>query len=146
MNVIETVRRILSECDIMDEFNGIHVDYTEAVTGFAGLFPNGATKTGEDLIGNPKYRITFALYTGLSSANDYDRLANSDLLLRLTYFLNQQKNIAITETVNGNEYPGEITRIFCSNGLLFDYPTGDPNDGVRYQLQIGAEYAIYTED
>lgn len=146
MNVIETVKRILSECEILDELNSIHIDYTEGSTGFAGLFPNGATKTGEDLIGNPKYRITFALYTGLHSANDYDRLTNSDLMLRLTYYLNQLKNIGITETVNENEYPGEITRIFCSNGLLFDYPTGDPNDGVRYQLQIGAEYAIYTED
>lgn len=146
MNVIETVKHILSECTILDEFNDIHIDYTEGSAGFAGLFPNGATKTGEDLIGNPKYRITFALYTGLHSANDYDRLANSDLLLRLTYYLNQQKNIAITETVNDKDYPGVITRLFCSNGLLFDYPTGDPNDGVRYQLQIGAEYAIYTED
>ena len=146
MNVIETVKHILSECTIMDEFNKIHIDYTEGSVGFAGLFPNGATKSGEDLIGNPKYRITFTLYTGLNSANDYDRLANSDLLLRLTYYLNQLKNLSITENVDGHEYPGEVSRIFCSNGLLFDYPTGDPNDGVRYQLQIGAEYIIFMED
>lgn len=146
MNVIQTMKTLLSECDILDEFNGIHVDYTEGKTGEAGLFSNGAVKTGEDLIGNPKYRINFQLYTGLQSTNDYDRIRNSDLFLKLTYFLNKLKGIAITEEVDGQEYPGEITRLSCANALLFDYPNGDPFQGVRYQLQIAVDYNIYTED
>ena len=145
MNVIETVKDLLSRCSILDEFNGVHIDYTEGETGEAGLFSNGATKTGEDLIGNPRYRIAFTLYTGLRSATEYDRIQNSDLLLRLTYYLDQIKNIAITEDVNGTEYPGEITRISCANALLFDYPSGDPNKGVRYQLQISVDYRIDIE-
>ena len=145
MNVIQKIKDLLSECSILDDFNGVHIDYTEGETGEAGLFSNGASKIGEDLIGNPKYRITFTLYTGLQSATDYDRIQNSDLLLRLTYYLDRIKNIAITEDVNGTEYPGEITRISCANALLFDYPYGDPNQGVRYQLQISVDYRIDIE-
>ncbi len=146
MNVIETIKQILTDCNILDDFNGIHVDYTEGETGEAGLFSSGANKVGEDLIGNPKYRINLTLYTGLQSANDYDRLRNSDLLLRLTYYLDRLKYIAITEEVNGAQYSGEITRISCANALLFDYPYGDPMQGVRYQLQIAVDYSIGLED
>ena len=145
MNVIETIQQILTDCDILDDFNGIHVDYTEGNAGEAGLFSNGANKVGEDLIGNPKYHINFTLYTGLQSANEYDRLNNSDLLLRLTYYLDRIKYVQITEDINGTEYNGEITRISCANALLFDYPYEDPMQGVRYQLQIGVDYTIDME-
>lgn len=146
MNVIETVKKILTDCELMDEFNQIHVDYTETEESplSAGLFANGAVKTGEDIIGNPKYRMPFTLYTGLQSVNDYDRLKNSDFLLRLTYYMNGQKDIPITENLNGTDYNGIITDISGSNALLFDYPTGTP-DLVRYQLQIQVNYRIEIE-
>ena len=146
MNVIETVKDILSNSDILDEFNGVHVDYTESVPGAAGLFSNGASKIGEDLIGNIRYRINLTLYTGLTAAIDYDRLNNSDLLLKLTYYLNTLKGITTSETVDGVEYQAEITRMSCSNGILYSVPTGDANDGVQYQLQLQVEYIIYTEE
>lgn len=144
MNVIEAVRSILTDASIMDEFNGVHVDYTES--GEAGIYTNGAVKISEDLIGNPTYRMNFQLYTGMQAFADYDRLKNSDFLLRLTYYLDTITGVEITETVNEKECPGEITKISCSNAMLFDVPTGDINDGVRYQLQIAVTYKIYSED
>ncbi len=145
MNVIETMKRILTDCDLMDEFNGIHVDYTESQAGTAGLYSNGASKIGEDIIGNPIYQINFQLYAGLHAAIDFDRLQNSDFLLNLTYYLNSLKGVPITETVNGQEYTGEITKVTCSNALLYSVPTGDLNDGVTYQIQISVTYGIELE-
>lgn len=145
MNVIEKMKDILSGCALMDEFNGIHIDYTNPKDDYAALFPNGSVKTGEDIIGNPQYRISFRLYSVLHAPLDYDRLKNSDFLLMLTYYLDSVKYVGITETINGIEYPGEITRIICSNALFYDVPTGDLNDGIRYQLQISVEYTIEIE-
>ena len=141
-SVIETVKDILSSCNLLDEFNGVHIDYTEPGSDVAGLFSNGATKIGEDIIGNPTYQISFQLYTGMHAAMDYDRLRNSEFLLHLTYYLDRQRNIPITETVEGTEYGGEITKMTCGNALLYQVPTGDLNDGVTYQLQITADYKI----
>lgn len=41
---------------------------------------------------------------------------------------------------------GEITKISCANAMIFDVPTGDINDGVRYQMQIAVTYTIYEFD
>jgi len=147
MNVIETVKQILTDCSLMDDFNnGVHIDYTEAKDKDIGMFPIGPSKTGEDLIGNEKYKISFQLYTGLFAFEDSDRLGNSDFLTKLTYYLNKQKNIAIIETVDGEEMSGIINKIDAANALIFEVPTGDINDGVRYQLQLSVNYIIKTND
>lgn len=145
MNIIETFKEQLSNCEVMDEFNGVHIDYTEAMPGEAGLFTNGAVKIGEDLLGNPKYQINFELVTGNRAAIEYDRLKNSDFFLKLTYFLDSIKGIVTTENVNGTEYPAEVRTVKCSNQLLYSVPTGDINDGVQYSFRITAVYIIEME-
>lgn len=145
-NVVRTMRELLSECSLLDKFNGIHVDYTieEDVPGALGLFSMGTTKTGEDILGNERYRIGFQLQTGLTAYEDYERLRNSDFLLQLTYWLNRKKNIRIVEEFGETERLGKITTVSAGNALLFDAPTGDVNDGVVYQLQVTVDYIIYA--
>lgn len=143
MNVIETIQQLLTDCDLMNEFNGVHIDYTEAINGDFGMFPVGPNKTGEDIIGNSKYRITFQLYAGLFAFEDYERLNNTGFLTKLTYWLNKQKNIDVTETVDDVEHKGLIKSIEAGNALLYEYPTGDINDGVRYQIQLQVDYIVY---
>ena len=143
MNVVNTVKQLLSDSNVLDEFNGnIHVDYTEAADSDAGLYSTGPVKIGEDVIGNPKYRMNFQLYTGLRGALDYDRQINSDALVALTYYLDSKRGTKISESINGVKYDGKILKVTTSNAMLYDIPTGDYNDGVRYQIQIAVEYKI----
>jgi|LAHS01.1.fsa_nt_gb hypothetical protein len=147
MNVTETVKQIITDCPLMDEFNnGVHIDYTEAKDNEAGMFPIGPTKIGEDLIGNEKYKMTYQFYAGLCAYEDAERLSNSDFLTKLTYYLNKQKDIAIIETVDSQDRAGTIKKIDAANALVFDVPTGDINDGVRYQLQLSVNYIIKSND
>lgn len=125
---------------------GVHVDYNEAGESSASLFSNGASKISENLIGNPAHRISFQLYTGLHAFQDYDGLKNFDFLLKPTYYLDSMSGQSITESVNGAEFPGEITRISRANVMIFDVPIGDINDGIRYQMQIAVTYGIYEFD
>ena len=147
MNVIETVKTLLTESNVLDAFNGgIHVDYTEAADSDAGLYSTGPVKIGEDVIGNPKYRMNFQLYTGLRGFTDYDRQVNSDAMTALTYYLDSKRGSAVDEAVNGKTYSGKILSVTASNAMLYDVPSGDYADGVRYQLQIAVEYKIRTEE
>lgn len=143
MNVIETVKELLTNYDKMDEFNGVHIDYTESENNVCGMFPVGPTKTGEDIVGNSKYKVLFEVYAQKESFDDYNRLQNSGFLSQLTYHLNSLKNISVTETIEGEEKTGRIKSIDAGNALLYDIPTGDINDGIRYQIQITVNYVIY---
>lgn len=147
MNVIETVKKILTDCPLMDEFNdNIHIDYMslgDKQEMDTGVYPLGTSLVSGDILGNKKYHINFSVFADKKAYEDYDRLNNSGFLLSLTYYLNQLKDIAITENVNGEEKNGVITKISAGNGLLFSVPSGDINDGVTYQIQIGVDYTIY---
>ncbi len=146
MNVLETMRSILSECELLDAFNGCHVDYTEPNVGTCGLFSNGATKVRETICGKQYYHIAFQLYASCDAFEDFNRLQNSNFLLELTYYLNGLKDIAIVEKVGLTSRQGKITKITASNALLFNLITNDLNDGVQYQLQINVDYEINGED
>lgn len=147
MNVVNTVKLLLSGSNVLDAFNGnIHVDYMEATDSDAGLYATGPVKVGEDIVGNPRYRMNFQLYTGLRGFTDYDRQVNSDAMAALTYYLNSKRGSAVDEAVNGKTYSGKILSVTASNAMLYDVPSGDYADGVRYQLQIAVEYKIRTEE
>jgi hypothetical protein len=65
------------------------------------------------------------------------------MLLELQYWLERYpNNQAVTATIDGAEYTGVLTKITCSNGMLFSIPDGNMNAAVRYTLQIAAEYQI----
>ena len=143
MNILETVKEILTEYPKMSEFcNGIHTDFTENKPGNFGLYPNGDAILKTDILGGQKRKHSFVLYANNQSFNDFERIANSTFLLELAYWLETVKNVPITVTVGNEEREGIITKMSSANGMMFAAPTGDINDGVTYQLQIYAEYKV----
>lgn len=144
-NIIETVKKILTDAQIMDEFNGCHVDYTENNVTDAGLMSLGSSLTKKSVIGDEYYRHTFTLFAEKHAFDDYQRLMGSSWLLKLTYYLNHIRNIDITAEVDGVTKDGTLLTMSCMNGMVYAIPSGDINDGITYQLQIYADYVIKEE-
>lgn len=143
MTVIEFIRDWLSNSELMSEFDQ-NYDFFEFASGKAGLLSSGTNKMGEDILGNETYQANFTLFSSMNAYTDYNRLNNSDFLTRLFYSLNQIKNEEITETINNEDKKGLITSVVSSNAMLLEVPTGDINDGVKYQLQIQVNYKIFA--
>ncbi len=138
MNIIELVKNILTGYPKISEFtNAIAVDFLDNSPTNFGLYSTGDELVKEDVLGNQTRRHSFILYASQQSYGDYDRLCNSSFLLDLNYWLENQKGQVVTT----NEKTGELIKLSSANGMLFDIPTGNVNDGITYQLQI---YAIYT--
>lgn len=133
MNIIEKVKNILKNYSKISEFvNDIHIDFTDSVSKSYGLSSTGDTLLSEDILGNQIRQHNFVLYARAEAYEDFDRLQNSNFLLELNYWLETQKNIEIDK--------GKITALSSANGMLYEIPNGDLNNGVLYQLQIYAEY------
>lgn len=146
MNIIEAVKKTLSQCPKIDDFcNGLHIDFSENKSGDFGLYSSGDALVKNDILGNEKRKHSFVLYANGRPFNDFDRLAHSTFLLELSYWLEKQKHIPVTANVDDRVLCGKITKLSCANAMLFSVPTGNVNDGVTYQLQIYAEYTIERE-
>ncbi len=141
MNIIEVVRNVLQSYDKMDDFTqGVHIDFTESK--FCGLAPIGDKLVKEDVLGNQERQQTFVLYADGFSVTDYSRLQNSTFLLELGYYLETVKGNPIEVTINNVQYTGELKSISVANAMAYEVPTGDINDGIRYQVQIFATYTL----
>jgi len=139
MNIIETIKSILTGYSGITQFtNSISVDFMDNSPTNFGLYSTGDELIKEDVLGNQTRRHSFVLYANQQSYTDYDRLANSNFLLDLNYWLESQKGQEITSGTR----TGELVKLSSANGMLFDIPTGDINDGITYQLQIYAEYIV----
>ena len=147
MNIIEAVRKLLSEFPRINEISGtVHIDFADSEPDSYSLSSVGDELLREDILGNPIRQHTFYFYSVWQSFNDFDRLNNSGALLELTDWLARHgRGLEITAEIDGREYPGEVRKITAANGMLFEIPP-ELNGGVRYQLQIIAEYKINTED
>lgn len=133
MNVIETTQKIISEYPEISKFtNEVDIDFTSNEPTSFGLSSTGDTLVKEFLTGKQIRQHNFVLYATQESFNSFKRLSNSNFLIDFTYWLETQKNIKITK--------GKILRMWTSNGMAYEVPTGDINDGVRYQIQIYVEY------
>ncbi len=133
MNVIEEVKEILKKYPKINEFvNDIHIDFTDSEAKSYGLSSTGDSLISEDILGNQKRKHNFVLYARAEAYEDFDRLQNSNFLLELNYWLEKQKNIEIEN--------GKIISLSSKNGMLYQIPDDDLNNGVLYQLQIYAEY------
>lgn len=133
MNVIEKVKDVLKKYPQINEFvKDIHIDFTDSVAKSYGLSSTGDVLVSKDILGNEVRQHNFVLYARAEAYEDFDRLQNSNFLLELNYWLEQQKNIEINN--------GKITSLSSANGMLYEIPNGDLNNGVLYQLQIYAEY------
>ena len=145
MNIIELVKSVLQDFPKIGQF--IHVDYSDSTPEDFGLYPTGDALIKEDILGNQTRQHSFILYAVFQSFNDYDRLINSGTLLELQMWLEKQaNNQEISITVDNKIYTGELTKLTCANGMLYNIPDGNTNDGVQYQLQITAQYTIESEE
>lgn len=145
MNIIELVKSILQEFPKIGDL--VHIDYNEDFPEQFGLYPTGDTLKSEDILGNQVRQHNFILYAVYQSFNDYDRLVNSGTLLELQMWLERHANEQkISVTVEGKKLTGTLLKITCANGMLYQIPTGNMNDGIQYQLQITAEYEIESEE
>lgn len=137
MNIIEKVKEILKEYPKISEFvNDIHIDFTDSESKSYGLSSIGDTLLKKDILDNQIRQHNFVLYARAEAYEDFDRLQNSNFLLELNYWLEKQKNIEIDG--------GKITSLSSANGMLYEIPNSDLNNGVLYQLQIYAEYERRT--
>ena len=148
MNIIETVKDLLQKFPKISEVcNDVHVDFTEAETDSYGLSPTGDTLLFEDVLGNQTRQHTFTLYAVYQSVNDYDRLANSGVLLELQMWLEREgTGMSISAEVGNETFTGTVKKIVCSNGMVYAVPQENMTDGVMYQLQINAQYTIESEE
>ena len=142
MNIIEVLQSAL---ETFPKINDLHIDYNENAPDSFGLYPTGDRLVTQDIIGNQKRNHNFILYADFLSFNDYLRLQNSSTLLELHYWLEHYADgQEVTAIIGENEYIGNLTKITCSNGVLFSIPDGNMNTAVRYTLQIAVEYTIST--
>ena len=144
MNIIETVQAALLS---FPQISSLHIDYNDNAPGEYGLYPTGDRLVKEDILGNQERQHTFILYADFQSFNDYDRLSNSGTLLSLQQWLERfSDNQTVTAEVGGVSLQGQLKKITCANGMLFNIQDGNLNTAVRYQLQITAEYTIESEE
>lgn len=146
MNVVETIQALLNKYPQISEFSGgTQIDYTENKANSFGLSSMGESLIREDILGNQTKQHNFALYAVNQSFSDYDRLSSSTFLLEFGYWLDEQKDIPISARIGEIEKQGMISSIKTANGMLFAVPTGNPSDGVTYQIQIQVIYKIESE-
>ena len=145
MNIIELMRKALEEFPEIDTL--VHVDYNSDDDNEFGLYPIGDTLLKEDVLGTQTRQHSFILYAVFSSFSDYDRLTNSGTLLKLQMWLERYaENQEISVTVADKEYTGQLKKVSCANGMLYNVSEQNMNSGVQYQLQITAEYEIESEE
>lgn len=150
MNIIELVRKLLTEYPEMEKFtNKVHIDFTknDEESDF-GLSSTGDEKIKEDILGNQIRKHSFVLYAINQAFNDYERLSNSTFLLDLSYWLEsiEEGEYEIEVTIRERKRKGVLKSISCANAMIFDVPTEDVNDGVMYQIQVYAEYTLEREE
>lgn len=147
MNIIELVKDILLQFSKINEVcNDIHIDFTDDVPTNYGLSSTGDSLLSEDLLGNQTRQHNFVLYAVYQSINDFDRMSNSGVLLELAMWLERQANEQeIKITIGDTTLNGSLKKLSTANGMLYNIPNGNLNDGVQYQLQIIAQYEIESE-
>lgn len=142
MTVIDFMRNKLTEYPKIAEFlagDDIRIDFTDPEPTNYGLSSNGDSLLKEDLLGNQTRQHNFAMYAIGQSFNDYNRLANSNFLLVLGYWLEQLEEEEIE--------PGVTFKKARAANAMAMQPMGETaSDGVLYQLQIYAQYKVESEE
>lgn len=130
---------------IAEMTGGVRIDFADETPQSCGLSSIGDTVLSEDILGNLKKQHSFIFYAVFSSLNDYERLANSSVLLELGDRLRSMKNVPVTTKIGGMEYGGKITSIRAENGMIDSIPKGNGISGFLYNMQIIAEYTVEIE-
>lgn len=150
MTIIDYMRKKLTEYPQISEFlagDDVYIDFTEPEPVNYGLSSTGESLIKEDVLGNQTRQHNFVMYAVGKSFTDYNRLANSNFLLELSYWLNNlppgdELDVRIGERMAKGRFLRATTANAMSMGLM-----GDTIDkGVMYQLQINAQYKIESEE
>ena len=149
MTIIDFMRQKLTEYPKISEFlvdGDIHVDFTAPGSSY-GLSSNGDSLVKEDLLGNQTRQHNFVMYAVGQSFTDYNRLANSNFLLELAYWLERlPEEDGISGTVENREFLGKFMKATTANAMSMGLMGETIEQGVMYQLQIYAQYTIESEE
>lgn len=150
MTIIDFMRKKLTEYPKISEFlvsDDIHIDFTEPGAVNYGLSSSGDKLVSEDILGNQIRQHNFVMYAVGQSFTDYNRLANSNFLLELAYWLEhlpEEGGIAVH--VDGEELTGKFVKATTANAMSMGWMGETVNDGCMYQIQIYAQYKIESEE
>ena len=150
MTIIDFMREKLTEYPKISEFlvsDDIHIDFTEPAAVNYGLSSSGDSLLKEDILGNQIRQHNFVMYAVGQSFTDYNRIANSNFLLELAYWLErlpEQDGLAVS--VDGKEVTGTFMKATTANGMSMGWMGETVNDGCMYQIQIYAQYKIESEE
>ena len=87
------------------------------------------------------------MYAVGQSFTDYNRLANSNFLLELGYWLERlPEEDGLSVEIDGQTLTGKFLKATTANAMAMQPMTEDINDGVLYQIQIYAQYKIESEE
>lgn len=150
MTIIDFMRQKLSEYPKISEFlagDDIHIDFTDPDPVNYGLSSTGDSLLKEDLLGNQTRQHNFVMYAVGQSFTDYNRLANSNFLLELAYWLERlPEEDGLSVIVDGQELNGKFLKATTANAMSMGLMGETINEGVMYQIQIYAQYKIESEE
>ena len=150
MTIIDFMRQKVSEYPKIQEFllgEELHIDFTDGDATSYGLSSAGDSLLKEDVLGNQQRRHSFILYAVCQSFTDYCRVANSNFLLELAYWLERLPEEDGIEVNIGDEVlPGRFLKATTANAMAMQPMGTTVNDGVLYQIQIYANYEIRMEE
>lgn len=150
MTIIDFMRQKLTEYPKISEFlagDDIHIDFTEPDPTCYGLSSTGDSLVKEDLLGNQTRRHNFSMYAVGQSFTDYNRLANSNFLLELGYYLEHlPEQEGLTVDIGDRELTGKFLKATTANAMSFGLMGETINEGILYQLQIQVQYFAESED
>ena len=116
MTIIDYMRQKLTEYPKISDFlsgEDIHIDFTDPEAVNYGLSSTGDTVLKEDIRGRQTRQHKFVLYAVGQSFTDYNRLANSNFMLELSYWLESLPEEDGIDIVVGNKkFSGRLLSIY----------------------------------
>ncbi len=146
MTIIDYMKQKLTEYPKISEFlsgDDIHIDFTDPSPINYGLSSTGDSLLKEDVLGNQIRQHNFVLYAVGQSFTDYNRLANSNFLLDLAYWL---ERLPEEEGITAGGLNGSFLKATTANAMSMGLMGETIDQGVMYQLQIYAQYTIESEE
>lgn len=150
MTIIDYMRKKLTEYPKISEFlagEDIHVDFTAPDPVNYGLSSTGDSLVKQDVLGNQIRQHNFVMQAVGQSFTDYNRLANSNFLLDLAYWLEWlPEEEGLTIVAGEQEWKGMFLKATTANAMGMGMMGETIEQGVMYQIQIYAQYIVESEE
>lgn len=150
MTIIDFMKEKLTAYPKISEFlagNDIHIDFTEPDPVNYGLSSTGDSLIKENIRGGQTRQHNFVMYAVSQSYTDYNRLANSNFLLELAYWLERlPEEDGITVNIGDQEVPARFLKATTANAMSMGLMGDTIDKGVMYQIQIYARYFVESEE